>query len=436
MSDALTGFQAMLISNRENGTGGICSVCSAHAEVIKASMEQAVEDDSIVLIEATSNQVNQFGGYTGMKAPDFVEYVNRLADEVGFPKERVLLGGDHLGPNSWQDEPAASAMDKAEELIRSYVAAGFRKIHLDCSMFCADDEGDRHAALADSIVGARAARLCAASEDEWAKTDGKGARPLYIIGTEVPIPGGAQEEEDTVIPTTAEDANRTIAVTKSCFEDAGLADVWSRVIALVVQPGVEFGDDQIFDYVPAAAAGLSESIMAHSGMVFEAHSTDYQREEGLAELVRDHFCILKVGPWLTYAYREAIYLLADVEKELITDESRLSRVKEVIEEVMLAKPGNWKKYYKGTDEEITYKRKYSFSDRSRYYWPDADIQGAIATLNANLREKGIPFSLLSQYFPVEFTMIRDGKLDNDPVAIARQRVRQVVSIYSRASGIA
>ncbi len=436
MSDALTQFQEMLVSNREHGTGGICSVCSAHAEVIKASMEQAVEDDSIVLIEATSNQVNQFGGYTGMQAADFVEYVNKLADEVGFPRERVLLGGDHLGPNSWQNEPAAEAMDKAEVLIRSYVAAGFRKIHLDCSMFCADDEGDRHAALSDSIVGSRAARLCAASEEQWAETDGKGAKPLYILGTEVPVPGGAQEEEDIVIPTTPEDANMTIVVTKACFEEAGLAHVWDRVIALVVQPGVEFGDDQIFDYAPEAAASLSKSILAHSGMVYEAHSTDYQREEGLAELVRDHFCILKVGPWLTYAYREAIYLLADVEKELIPDTSELSRVKEVIEEVMLAKPGNWQKYYKGTEQEITYKRKYSFSDRSRYYWPDADIQAAIAKLNANLRKNGIPFSLLSQYFPVEFTMIRDGKLANDPVAIARQRVRQVVSIYSRASGIA
>ena len=113
---------------------GICSVCSAHPLVIEAALRFDLHTDNKVLIEATSNQVNQFGGYTGMKPADFRDFVLKIAKEVGFPHERLILGGDHLGPNCWQNEPADAAMEKSIALIIAYVAAGFSKIHLDASM--------------------------------------------------------------------------------------------------------------------------------------------------------------------------------------------------------------------------------------------------------------------------------------------------------------
>ena len=117
-------------------------------------MLQAKADGSIVLIESTSNQVDQFGGYTGMVPEQFVAYVKNIAADVAFPFEKVLLGGDHLGPNAWQKENAADAMAKARDLIAAYVKAGYKKIHLDASMYCADDEGDRHKPLADEVFPA------------------------------------------------------------------------------------------------------------------------------------------------------------------------------------------------------------------------------------------------------------------------------------------
>ena len=108
---------------------------------------QAREDGSICLIESTSNQVDQEGGYTGKKPVDFVGYVKSIASRVGFPEEMILLGGDHLGPNKWQDLPAREAMNHAKVLVEEYVKAGFQKIHLDTSMFCADDPGDRNGDL-------------------------------------------------------------------------------------------------------------------------------------------------------------------------------------------------------------------------------------------------------------------------------------------------
>jgi D-tagatose-1,6-bisphosphate aldolase subunit GatZ/KbaZ len=108
---------------------GIYSVCSAHPLVIEASVLQALDDDSYLLVEATSNQVDQFGGYTGMKPQDFRRLVLELARRRGLPEDRIVLGGDHLGPNRWQERPAAEALANAGDLVASYVAAGFTKLH-------------------------------------------------------------------------------------------------------------------------------------------------------------------------------------------------------------------------------------------------------------------------------------------------------------------
>ena len=85
---------------------GITSVCSAHPLVIEAALRRAALDGAVALIEATCNQVNQDGGYTGMTPRDFRRFVEDIAAAVGFPVDRIILGGDHLGPNPWRTLPA------------------------------------------------------------------------------------------------------------------------------------------------------------------------------------------------------------------------------------------------------------------------------------------------------------------------------------------
>jgi hypothetical protein len=79
-------------------------------------------------------------------------------------------------------------MANADDLIKSYVAAGFKKIHLDCSMSC---EGDP-VPLTDAIVAERAARLAKIAEETCREQFGE-SDLVYVIGTEVPVPGGAHE---------------------------------------------------------------------------------------------------------------------------------------------------------------------------------------------------------------------------------------------------
>ncbi|CRL61155.1 tagatose-bisphosphate aldolase subunit KbaZ [Proteus penneri] len=419
-------LEKIVQQHKSGKQNGIYSVCSAHPLVIEAALLQALDNDSFLLIEATSNQVDQFGGYTGMTPADFYQYVIEQAKNVGFPIEKLILGGDHLGPNRWQHLNAEDAMANADVLIAHYVAAGFKKIHLDCSMSCADDP----IPLTDEIVASRAARLAVIAENTAKETFGT-SDIVYIVGTEVPVPGGAAEELDTVEVTSPDAARKTLECHRQAFHDVGVGDCWQRVIGLVVQPGVEFDHTGIIDYQQEEAQALSQVVNDYSHLVFEAHSTDYQTKEAYKQLVHDHFAILKVGPALTFAMREGLYALCSIEETLFPQE-QCSKLREKMEQLMCREPGFWQKYYHGDERQQAFARVYSFSDRIRYYWPDAEINAAIDTLMDNLSVKPIPLPLLSQYLPYQFTQFREGMIDGSPESFVIAKIRDVLSVYADA----
>src|SRR5262249_50428212 len=278
--------------------------------VLEAALRRGGRERAAVLIEATCNQVNQEGGYTGMTPVDFHRFVESIAARMGFRPDRLLLGGDHLGPNPWKSLPSEQAMARAEAMIAAYVDAGFRKIHLDASMGCAGEA----AVLADELIAARAARLARVAEDRAAATDGP--PPVYIIGTEVPPPGGAAHVIEELAVTQPAAAQRTVELHAKAFAALGMADAFQRVVGIVVQPGVEVGHANIAIYRQERARELSAVLERLPGLVFEAHSTDYQPAPALAALVDGGFAILKVGPGLTFALREALYGLDAVAAEL------------------------------------------------------------------------------------------------------------------------
>jgi len=407
------------------GLRGIYSVCSAHPRVIEAAMRQAGADGTHLLLEATSNQVNQAGGYTGLTPAMFRDYAYGIAKEMGFERSRLILGGDHLGPNPWQQLDARTAMQHAVEMVRLYVEAGFTKIHLDASMRCADDA----AIVPDEVMAGRAAALCSAAES--ARTRLGLAPVVYVIGTEVPTPGGASHALNTLEVTTREAAEHTLSVHSKAFHDAGLDTAWERIIAVVVQPGVEFDHNSVVDYDAAKARHLQGFLQAHPELVMEAHSSDYQKPRAYKELIRDGFAILKVGPALTFALREMLYALATIERELVP-EAEQSHLVETMEEVMLAHPANWQKYYRGSTEQQRLLRVYSYSDRIRYYWGRPEAETAVTRLMRNLQQAAIPETLLSQYCPREYEAIREGRLRNDPRELAIASIRTVLESYSRA----
>ncbi len=411
-------------SHKNNNNSGIYSVCSAHPLVIKATMLYEQNTSKQILIEATSNQVNQFGGYTGMTPKDFVIYVEQLADEVGFPMERVILGGDHLGPNCWQNEPAQQAMEKSKILIKEYIEAGFTKIHLDASMSCADDP----IPLEPKVVAERAAVLCQAAE-AYASEEQK-QQLAYVIGTEVPVPGGESHAIETINVTKIEDVQDTIDRHLVAFKEIGVPQAISRIIGIVVQPGVEFDHTRVIRFDKEKATDISKFIK-DTEWVYEAHSTDYQTEKHLRQLVQAHFSILKVGPALTFALREALFSLSEIEEKLVEPENQ-SKFKQVVDSVMLNEEKYWKSYYHGKYSDTMLNLHFSFSDRIRYYWADERIKKVTDKMFTNLKKENIPLSLLSQYLPNQYIKVSSDKLSLNPTSLVLDKIGEVIGQYSRS----
>lgn len=421
----MSGILRALLRDRKTpgAPRGIYSVCTAHPLAIRAALRQAREDGSPLLLEATSNQVNQFGGYTGMRPGDFRSLVLQLAAEERFPFSQIIFGGDHLGPNPWRATPASEAMKLAEEMIAEYAAQGFTKLHLDASMACKDDP----AALPPEVVAERSAHLCAAAEAAAPSGD----ELLYVIGTEVPAPGGALEEILSLQITHVAEADKTLEVHRATFAAGRLERAWERVIAMVVQPGVEFNHNSVHDYRHEETTALTAWLHAHSPLVFEAHSSDYQRPEAYRHLVDDGFAILKVGPAVTFAMREIFFALARIESDLLPEAER-SRLPQVLEEVMLASPADWERHYPGSPEQQRLLRTYSYSDRIRYYWTVPAVQHAVEKLIANLSTQKIPETLLSAHLPAQYAAVREGRLAVSPHELILDACRASLRPYAQA----
>lgn len=415
----MTVIRDLIQQNRSGKPVGLPCFCTANEHVLRAILANATKTGFPTVIEATCNQVNQDGGYTGMQPNDFVRWLYEMADEIGVDKSLLILGGDHLGPNPWRTEPIKSAMDKAKELVRLYVEAGFTKIHLDASMACGGEPNPSFEQIAN-----RAAELCEVAEQYAPEPD----KLVYIIGTEVPIPGGETEEPDALDVTSVERFQATIDTHYKAWSDRGLADAWARIVSVVTQPGVDFGHTTVFPFFPAKASSLSDAILESSDLVFEAHSTDYQSTKALHELVDQHFFFLKVGPELTFRFREAIWALAGMEDQLLGKET--SGVCAIIQDKMVCEPKHWAAYYSGTEEQLKLLRTNSYSDRIRYYWTDPEVSAAVDKMVSNLSKIPLPETLVSQYFSgLEF-----GEFPSSPQSLIEYHVLRCVSRYFEAAG--
>ena len=138
-----------------------------------------------------------------------------------------------------------------------------------------------------------------------------------------------------------------------------------------------------------------------------------------------------MGPGLTFALREVIYALAAIENELFPVKE-CSNIVAVLDQAMLHHPEHWRKYYPGTEAHQAFARKYSLSDRIRYYWPVAEVETAQKRLLKNLALKPIPWPLLSQFLPTQYQHIRQGELQNTPQELVFDKIAEVLADYDFA----
>ncbi len=405
MDDVL---EEVIARSRAGEAVAIPSVCSAHPEVIEACLRLARRRGRAVVVEATSNQVNQEGGYTGQRPHEFVAMVHGLADRAGLDRSGLVLGGDHLGPQAWRHLPAEGAMRRAEEMVRAYVAAEFTKIHLDCSEGCAGEPPR----LPDEVTVPRARALAEAAGDRGL---------LFVVGTEVPPPGGARGGEHGVEPTRPEAARRTLDAHVAALGHLG------RIGGLVVQPGVEFGALAVDRLPMDRDPGLREAVAHVPGVVLEAHSTDYQHPDAFPRLAALGFAFQKVGPALTFAWREAVYALDALAR--VAGWGAGEGVPETMERLMLADPAKWERHLDAT-ADLRPQRHFAYADRIRYLWPHPEAREALARLEASLGD--LPEPMLRQGFPdpvldLAETLSSEGL--PRPAALRQARVQAALAPY-------
>ncbi len=408
------------------------AACTANGFAIQAVLRRARQDGTPALVESTAGQVNLSGGYSGLTPDLFRRQVLQMAAGMGVAPGQVILGGDHIGPHLWRRMPAGQAMQKAAALTAACVAAGYRKIHLDPVSPCGDDPLLADGSLPLELVCRRTAELGRVAEQAAEKA--KISPPVYVIGSDVPPPGG---EIGAAGPPSVTDPGRLRDFLSACrraFESMELMPAWERVYAVVVHTGAAFSPLMVQPYSSDRLKPLTALISRDKSRVLEAHSTDFQTEEDLAAMVKDHCGVLKVGPALTYALREALFALAEMERRTLgaRKDVTCSRLPEVMERLMVAEPGFWQTYYQGSEGEQAHLRQHALSDRIRYYWARPEAEAARQQLFANLRRYPPPLSVVRECLPAAGDKIGTGRLDNDPGAIVLDRIGQVTKTYARA----
>jgi D-tagatose-1,6-bisphosphate aldolase subunit GatZ/KbaZ len=312
------------------------------------------------------------------------------------------------------------------------VEAGFHKLHLDAAFGCSDDPPQ---GLPLEIAAERTAALCQAAETAAERLPDRRQLPYYVIGAEVPVPGGALENPKDIQVTRPEDVAEFIALTASRFQKAALSGAWEqRLLAVIVQPGVEFGNLGVARYMPAQARALSAFHRNLPGiMTYEIHSTDYQTPDSLAGMVGDHFTLLKVGPCLTHAFREAVFALEQIETERLKykRDAVPSDLRRVMGQLMQKHPVHWRSHYHGTEAECRRMRLSSRLDRIRYYWGYPEAQAALDRLHRNLAPS-VPAAMLEQYFADHVSIQSSGESALNAAEIIQRRIQTALQPYLSA----
>ncbi|MBL9074191.1 class II D-tagatose-bisphosphate aldolase, non-catalytic subunit [Tabrizicola sp.] len=411
-------LRQIIARNRAGEPIAIPSVCTAHPDALEASLTLAETLDQPIVVEATSNQVNQDGGYTGLMPAAFIRFVADIATRAGVDPARILFGGDHLGPQAWRKLPATQAMDKAHRMVADYAAAGFTKIHLDCSEGCAGEP----AQLTDEITASRSAALAATALRHAPDP----AALLFVIGTEVPPPGGARtDDHGDIPPTTPASASATLAAHAEAFRALNLP--LDQIGGLVVQPGVEFSPMEVHHLPLARKPHLLDALKDWPGLCLEAHSTDYQHAAAYPRLAELGFAFQKVGPALTFAWREALYALDALRSQ--NGWASGPSLADTMEQVMLANPAHWQAHIHGQTADPRSERHFGLADRIRYYWPDPKAREAVQRLMTDLADKRLPDPMLHAHFREDEIATARANAYPLPRALALARVQTALRPY-------
>ena len=369
------------------------SFCTSNTDVIKSILFFCHIKKLPCLIECTSNQVNQYGGYTNKTPQNFMKEISNIRKEINFDKKKLFLGGDHLGPLPWKKQNKAAAIKKSISLINDFLKQNFCKIHIDTSIKCKNDKY-----INSDIIFYRTNQIL---NNESIKK--KIRNKFLVIGTEVPLSGSGDSKK--IIKTNIKQIKAEVLKFRKILKKLKLKN---NLFGLVIEPGMKYMHSSI-KKPNFTNFSKKKHISKKNNFVYEAHSTDYQSKTILKQLVKNNFKFLKVGPELTYNYSRALFFMENVEIKFFKIKN--SNFKKTIFSTMLKNKKYWDGYYEKKKFKLFLNSKL---DRMRYYFNTKSVANSIEVLkkNINLLDKKIILSLMSQNEKKEFLFFDKKKLSN------------------------
>ena len=341
------------------------SFCTANFDVIESIFYYCNLNKLPCLIECTSNQVNQEGGYSNHTPKTFVKKINKLKKKIRLNQSQLFLGGDHLGPLPWKNSSSKIALNNSINLINKFLNKKFDKIHIDTSIKCKNDR-----LINSKKIFNRTLKILNSTSIKK-----KINNIFLIIGTEVPL-SGSDDNKNIIITHLKQIQNESLRFIKFLNDQK----FKRKKFGLVVEPGMKYMNSSIKKPLLKTFFKKRE-FSVKNNFVFEAHSTDYQPLKILNKLVDNNFKFLKVGPELTYNYSRALYLMNNIEKKFY--KKKESEIKKNILLSMRQNKKYWKDYYNNRDNKLLLNSKL---DRSRYYLNCKNVKNSINILKNNINK--------------------------------------------------
>ena len=344
------------------------SFCTSNLLVLERLLIFCKKNKLPALIETTSNQVNQDGGYSKNQPKSFVKKINKLAKRLKVSKKSIYYGADHLGPLPWKKNKTKLALRKSIKLFNLCVKAKYNKIHIDASIRCNEDK-----LLTKKDIFNRTEYILKNLQN---KKNFK--KIFFVFGTEVPLAGGNDKNKTntTEIDEIIQDYNNFSKLHKS-------AKIQVKNFALVIEPGMNFKHKSVVK-PNLQNFHIKKKFSKKNNFCFEAHSTDYQKFKTLKNLVKNNFKILKVGPELTYNLIKSLLFMQDIEKK---KSGKNSDFKNIVLKKMFANNIYFKDYFKIIGKKKLKKNIFnSYYDRARYYLYSNDVKNSIKTLKININK--------------------------------------------------
>jgi len=366
------------------------SFCTSNFDVIKAIILYAKVKNLPILIESTSSQVNQFGGYTNNKPYQFKNKIFKICSELNYPKKKIMLGADHLGPFPWLEYKGLTAWKNSINLLKSCIKSNYKKIHIDT---CYDLKDQKKLSKKDIIKKSLDLFKIAKKKNIF-----------FVFGTETPFPGSMSnlKEGFTKVETLKKEVNIYLKYFKTIN--------YKSRFAYVIEPRMSFSH---FKSSKPKILLLKKHVdfSKKKNFFFEAHSTDYQSQSVLRKLVLNNFKFLKVGPELTFFFLKAILAMEKIEKDF--SKYKKSKITKVLLLNMNKYPTYWQKYYKGSKSYIQKLLLQSQLDRIRYYWDKKEVSKSIFLLKKNINKLKINL-ILSQlkYDKSKLNIFKNSKITN------------------------